>query len=113
MEVRSGETPGSLVARLPAVGEILSVEAERRSPCEGASDWLPSFDVRSNGGARGVDGLTLAHVEETGVLALLESIAAELRWMFISKAGQPGSLYLFRIEGQTNALDSGWPRSTG
>ena len=38
VQVRPGETPGSPVARLPAAGEIPSVEAERRSPWKGASN---------------------------------------------------------------------------
>src|SRR6266508_2519584 len=38
VRVRPGETPGSPVARLPAAGEIPSVEAERRSPWKGASN---------------------------------------------------------------------------
>ena len=33
VQVRSGETPGSPVARLPAAGEIPLVEAEQQSPC--------------------------------------------------------------------------------
>ena len=41
--------------------------------------WRAWFDVWSNGGAPGVDGQTLADVEETGVLAFLDGIAADLR----------------------------------
>ena len=62
--------------------------------------WRAWFDVWSNGGAPGVDGQTLADVEETGVLVFLEGIAADLRAktyrpkalrrVDIPKAGQPG-----------------------
>ena len=58
------------------------------------------FDVRSNGGAPGVDGQTLADVEKTGVRSFLEGIAADLRAkryrpaplrrVHIPKPGQPG-----------------------
>ena len=59
--------------------------------------WM---DVRTNGGAPGVDGVSIKDVEESGVLAFLESIAASLkaktyrpkalRRVHIPKAGQPG-----------------------
>jgi RNA-directed DNA polymerase len=54
-------------------------------------------DVRRNGGAAGIDGITVADVEQYGVSRLLDEVAAELRegrWrplparrVFISKPG--------------------------
>ena len=41
--------------------------------------WRAWGDVRSNGGAPGVDGQTLVDVEEVGVRSFLEGIAADLR----------------------------------
>jgi RNA-directed DNA polymerase len=56
--------------------------------------------VQSNGGAPGVDGQTIADVEEAGVRLFLEGIAADLRAkryrprplrrVHIPKPGQPG-----------------------
>jgi RNA-directed DNA polymerase len=57
-------------------------------------------DVRSNRGAPGVDGVTIAHVEASGVAAFLQDLAADLqagtyrpaplRRVHIPKPGQPG-----------------------
>ena len=59
--------------------------------------WM---DVRDNGGAPGVDGVSIKDVEDFGVPAFLESIATSLkaktyrpkalRRVNIPKAGQPG-----------------------
>jgi RNA-directed DNA polymerase len=57
-------------------------------------------EVRSNRGAPGVDGVTIAHVEASGVVSFLHDLAAELtagtyrpaplRRVHIPKPGQPG-----------------------
>lgn len=57
-------------------------------------------DVRTNGGAPGVDGVSIKDIEDSGVLPFLEGIAASLRAktyrpkalrrVNIPKAGQPG-----------------------
>jgi hypothetical protein len=58
-------------------------------------------EVRSNRGAPGVDGVTIAHVEASGVATFLDELAAALnagvyrpaplRRVHIPKAGQPGT----------------------
>jgi RNA-directed DNA polymerase len=62
--------------------------------------WRAWHQVRANEGAGGVDGITIAAVEESGVGALIEELAEEmrtkkyrprpLRRVHIPKAGQPG-----------------------
>ena len=59
-------------------------------------------DVRANQGAPGVDGITIEHVEASGVTAFLNQLAADLqagtyrparlRRVNIPKPGQPGNL---------------------
>jgi group II intron reverse transcriptase/maturase len=62
--------------------------------------WRAWMDVRSNGGAPGVDGVSIKDVEDSGSHAFLDEIAASLqaktyrpkalRRVHIPKAGQPG-----------------------
>src|SRR5579871_2234225 len=41
--------------------------------------WRAWNDVRANKGAPGVDGISIEDVEQSGVLAFLEELAADLR----------------------------------
>jgi RNA-directed DNA polymerase len=64
--------------------------------------WCAWVAVRSNEGAPGIDGITLAEVEEYGIVRLLDEVAEELREgryrpraarrVFIPKSGTDGEL---------------------
>lgn len=54
--------------------------------------WRAWGDVRSNGGAPGVDGQTIDDVEKSGVLAFLESVAADMRAKQYRPAPQPAGV---------------------
>ena len=64
-------------------------------------------DVRRNGGAAGIDRITITDVEEYGVSRLLDEVAAALRegrWRPLP--GPPGLHSQARVVGAETALDS-------
>lgn len=103
---RAGDGPDTVRALQRALYRSAKQDGERRfhslyDKCSRADVLRRAWvDVRSNNGAPGVDGVSLKDIEESGVTAFLDGIAAALRAktyrpkalrrVNIPKPGQPG-----------------------